>query len=185
LNGVESTSPCPINHHRPEAIQPRINLRHQNLVDLTALSSNFAPPLVATMALGIEASRRPSSDHEKSRSKNSSWKPLNRLTPTESAEIVLAYQDGESVASLSNRWDVNRCTIYEHLESSGVPRRKPTTKLSQAELAVAHQMYQSGLSTATVGAELGISAATVATHLKRAGYRIRPRRGWGDQVTTL
>jgi ATP/maltotriose-dependent transcriptional regulator MalT len=151
------------------------------MVDLTALSSNFASPLISAMTAGIRACGRCIKASGPVEQDELAWTPLRRLTSNESADLVLAHQAGESVASLSNRFDVNRCTVYEHLENAGVPRQIPKPKLTEAQITVAHELYLSGLSTAAVGAQLGVSAATVATHLRRAGCQIRIRRGWTSE----
>jgi hypothetical protein len=106
------------------------------------------------------------------------WQPLRRLTSAESAELVAAYKDGENMASLVNRFGINRCTVHEHLDKAGIVRRVLAPILSDIQIEQAAKLYAMGLSTIAVGAEFGVNGTTIATHLKRAGHQLRQRRGW-------
>ena len=144
-------------------------------MDLTALLHNFAPHLVQAVEQGIRNAAkyqpRPA-QHDR----DADWRPLPHLSPAQSAELVRAYIDGENVGSLAQRFDVNRCTVHEHLDRAQVARRQ-VTKLDAADVRRAADLYAQGLSLIAVGAQLGVNGATVATHLKRAGHQLRPRRG--------
>ncbi len=145
-------------------------------MDLTALLHNFAPHLEEAIEQGNRRLTSPPAPGDRERPTD--WRPQRQLTPTQSVELVRAYRDGETVAALSRRFDINRCTVHEHLDRAGVVRLPPTPTLSPAQIHEAATLYSTGLSLIAVGQHFNVNPTTMATHLKRAGHQLRPRRGW-------
>jgi hypothetical protein len=60
--------------------------------------------------------------------------------------LVAAYEEGNSVAQLVARFNVNRTTVLAHLDRNGVPRRQTGPKLSAKDVAQAADLYRDGIS---------------------------------------
>ena len=114
-------------------------------------------------------------------------RPITLLTREASAKIATRFKAGESITSLAAKFNVNRCTIQEHLDKHGIPRFNPKPMLNSKQIHRAGELYNSGLSLAAVAHHMNVNPATIAIHIKREGYELRPRRGWtaqGEPVIT-
>jgi DNA-binding CsgD family transcriptional regulator len=103
-----------------------------------------------------------------------------RLRRSDVEQLIAAYADGNSVAQLGARFNVNRTTVLAHLQRNGGPRRQTGPKLSAEDVARAADLYRDGLSLAAIGHRLGVNASTVGKALRRADVQIRLRRGWAS-----
>jgi hypothetical protein len=84
--------------------------------------------------------------------------------------LIAAYEEGNSLAQLVARFNVNRTTVLAHLDRNSVPRRQTGPKLSAG-------LYRDGLSLAAIGQRFRVNASTVGKALRRAEVQLRPRRG--------
>jgi lambda repressor-like predicted transcriptional regulator len=83
-----------------------------------------------------------------------------RLGSDEIVELLLTYQQGDSMATLARRFRVRRQTVSELLHRSGLPVREQRA-ISGDEVAHATALYLAGQSLATVGDQLGYDAETI------------------------
>jgi DNA invertase Pin-like site-specific DNA recombinase len=102
----------------------------------------------------------------------------HRLNPVEIKELITAYQIGDSVNQLQDRYKISRTTVLEHLKRAGVSRRPDVRKLTDEQAKKAALLYEGGLSLAKVGERFGVDAQTVRRQLQRDGVSIRSRNGW-------
>ena len=103
-----------------------------------------------------------------------------RLGRADVERLIAAYEEGNSVAHLVARFNVNRTTVLAHLDRNSVPRRQTGPKLSAEDVAQAAGLYRDGLSLAAIGQRFRVNASTVGKALRRADVQIRPRRGWAS-----
>ena len=103
-----------------------------------------------------------------------------RLGRADVERLVAAYEEGNSVAQLVARFNVNRTTVLAHLDRNSVPRRQTGPRLSAEDVAQAAGLYRDGLSLAAIGQRFRVNASTVGKALRRADVQIRPRRGWAS-----
>ena len=99
----------------------------------------------------------------------------HRISPTESDELVAAFQAGETASVLAERYGINEATVFGHLRRRGV-RRGKRFRLSEADVIRATELYASGDTLNAVAINLGVCATTVRMALLRNGVRLR-RRG--------
>jgi len=71
-----------------------------------------------------------------------------RLGRADVERLIAAYKEGNSVAQLVARFNVNRTTVLAHLDRNSVPRRQTGPKLSAEDVARAAGLYRDGLSLA-------------------------------------
>lgn len=100
-----------------------------------------------------------------------------RLTPTETDEMLAAYDAGDRVIDIAARFGVSRTTVIDHVGRRGLPRRSDAG-WSDDELRAAANLYANGHALAAVGHQFGVDASTVANRFRRAGLPVRRRRGW-------
>ncbi|WP_234542759.1 helix-turn-helix domain-containing protein [Streptomyces shenzhenensis] len=99
-------------------------------------------------------------------------KENRKLSPSEVAELVEAYQQGATVSALSERYGMHRQTVDHHLTRAGVAKRSQV-KMTPLRMARAKELYEQGWSARQIGAQLGVCASTVSKKLKRAGVEMR------------
>src|ERR1039458_4146483 len=92
-----------------------------------------------------------------------------RLGRADVEQLIAAYEEGNSVAQLVARFNVNRTTVLAHLDRNSVPRRQTAPKLSAKDVARAADLYRDELSLAAIGHRFGVNASTVGNALGAAG----------------
>lgn len=98
------------------------------------------------------------------------------LTAEDTAEIVQAYEAGQSTQCIGSRYGVSKTRVATVLRDQGVPLRRQG--LTDEQVSEAAQLYEAGQSLATLGNHFNVSHATIANVLKRRGITLRPRPGW-------
>lgn len=88
-------------------------------------------------------------------------------------ELVGLYEDGMTIAQVSEKLGVHRHTVMRHLVHRGVQTRP--RGLSPEHVTEAAQMYQDGLTLMEVGQNFGVSAQAVRRAISAAGVQIRPQ----------
>jgi hypothetical protein len=88
-----------------------------------------------------------------------------RLGRADVEQLIAAYEEGNPVAQLVARFNVNRTTVLAHLDRHGVPRRQTAPKLSATDIARAADLYRDGLSLAAIGQRFRVNASTVGKAL--------------------
>jgi predicted DNA-binding protein YlxM (UPF0122 family) len=100
------------------------------------------------------------------------------LGDDEIANLLVRYTDGTSVRSLADEYRIHRTTVMDHLERSGVPRRRCVRSLTDEQVAEASLYYAQGESLAVVASRYVVSARTIAREFEQAGIPTRLRNGW-------
>jgi len=101
-----------------------------------------------------------------------------RLSEHDAENLVRSYVGGLSIDALARRFSIHRTTVIDHLERSGVPRRRSVRKMTDGTVRQAATRYCRGESLMVVAARHGVDARTLAREFRRTGVQIRPRRGW-------
>ena len=99
----------------------------------------------------------------------------NRISPTESDELVAAFQAGETASVLAERYGINEATVFGHLRRQEV-RRGKRFRFSEDDVIRATKLYASGDTLNDVAIKFGVCATTVRMALVRNGVQLR-RRG--------
>jgi DNA-binding CsgD family transcriptional regulator len=94
-----------------------------------------------------------------------------RLSPQQIAELVKAYQDGQTVYALADRFGIHRTTVSAHLHRQGSSLRRQG--LTPDDIAQAQRLYAAGWSLARIGDRLHADAHTIRRALKTRGVRMR------------
>ena len=85
------------------------------------------------------------------------------------------YQAGVKVRDLADRYRVNRNTVIQHINRSGVRCHYPA--MNPEEVEEAAQLYESGRSLVSVSEHFGVNATTVRSALLKAGVAMRDCHG--------
>ncbi|MEU0792429.1 hypothetical protein ABZ342_20360 [Amycolatopsis sp. NPDC005961] len=86
----------------------------------------------------------------------------------------MAYQSGETVYDLAERFKINRKTVSGILHRAGVQIRG---RLTSEQVDEAMQLYASGQSLARIAVKLDTTANTVRARLIERGVRTRDSHG--------
>lgn len=81
---------------------------------------------------------------------------------------------------LAREFGINRETALEHLKRAGISRRPSVRKLTDQLVAEAGCLYATGLSLKNVAAQFDVNETTIRNEFTRAGFEVRPRRGWNN-----
>ncbi|WP_433657885.1 helix-turn-helix domain-containing protein [Nocardia sp. CA-128927] len=95
-----------------------------------------------------------------------------RITDTDRAEIIDAYDTGSSAKQLAAQWQLAKASILTILRAAGANIRKQR-RLTDEEIDHAITRYQHGESLQRIGDHLGVAHTTIRTALERRGI---PRR---------
>ncbi len=101
-----------------------------------------------------------------------------RLSELDIDDIVCAYLDGSSIASLAAKLGVNRMTIIHHRDRRDVERRKSVRRMTDRSVRQAAKRYESGESLKIVADRVAVDARTLSREFRQAAIETRPRRGW-------
>ena len=145
-------------------------------MELSATLSNRGPLVERLSDLGKSKTGRRRTPRLKPR------KPLVRLNLEEIQDLAAAYEAGESMKELAERFGISRWTVADHLKRSGTPTRHQ--KMNETRVAKCIELYAAGLSLVSVGEELGVDGATVRRALLGAGIAPRPRLGFSPASKT-
>ena len=94
-----------------------------------------------------------------------------RLSSQQVTDLVKAYQDGQTVYVLADRFGIHRTTVSAHLHREGVCLRRQG--LAPDDIAHAERLYVEGWSLARIGGRFNVDAHTVRRVLKAGGVRMR------------
>ena len=117
----------------------------------------------------IEVSGDPAPEYEASKSKCQ----YRAVRKPEAAEIIAAYQRGESTGSIAKRLGRSRNCIGGVLKRHNIPMR--TFSPTEAVVRQMIEAYELGQSLATIGKRYEVSPTTVSLHLRKHGVTIRTR----------
>ncbi|MCR6487337.1 helix-turn-helix domain containing protein [Amycolatopsis sp. OK19-0408] len=106
--------------------------------------------------------------------KRSKQRRAKRLSDQQVGELTAAYQAGDTVYDLAERFKINRKTVSGILHRAGVQIRG---RLTPDQIDEAARLYAAGWSLARVGAMLGTTANTVRARLVERGARTRDTQG--------
>ena len=101
-----------------------------------------------------------------------------RLSPSNIADLIAAYDAGATISQLAAEFGIHRTTVAARLDRHQVPRHRERSAWDDDTLNEAAELYATGLSLADVAHQFGIDAQTVANRFRHAGVPVRPRRGW-------
>jgi predicted HTH domain antitoxin len=102
-------------------------------------------------------------------------KVAQRLDAETIAQIVTAYEAGQTSIELATRYGVSKNAVLRLLRDRKIEIRHQPLTLEQLEEAV--RLYQSGLSLAKVGAHFGRDASFIHLAFKRHGIPRRDTHG--------
>jgi AraC-like DNA-binding protein len=94
-----------------------------------------------------------------------------RLVPGEIDEMLGAYESGQTILALAERFQVSRTTVMAHLRRAGVETRYNRL---DGRLDEATRLYERGWSLARVAQHFNVSAGSVLNAFNRAGVPTRP-----------
>lgn len=97
-----------------------------------------------------------------------------QLSNQQAHELTVAYQSGETVYDLAERFKINRKTVSGILHRAGVQIRG---RLTSEQVDEAMQLYASGQSLARIAVKLDTTANTVRARLIERGVRTRDSHG--------
>jgi DNA-binding CsgD family transcriptional regulator len=101
-----------------------------------------------------------------------------RLSSTEVAELLKAYESGASTYELAARFRIRRETVTMHLKRAGLEVRPgPQVALDEAGERRVAILYRDGLSMRSIARQMGISDNTVLKALRAQSVPSRPRTG--------
>jgi lambda repressor-like predicted transcriptional regulator len=135
------------------------------VVVLTGVSSKTRQVILTLSGPQRAAAARPAVDHRERQIQI-------RLTDSQADLLVSAYEAGQTIRQLAERFGVHRLTVATILRTRNVPIRRQG--LAEHDLAGAEQLYQSGWSLAKVAQEFACNAETIRQAFKRAGVQRRP-----------
>lgn len=95
-----------------------------------------------------------------------------RLSAETIAELVAAFENGESVPDLARQYEVSKRALRQLLRDQGMQMRKQPLFDNEVELAM--NLYADGLSLREIGEQLGRGKTTVCNALVRCGVVLRP-----------
>jgi lambda repressor-like predicted transcriptional regulator len=98
-----------------------------------------------------------------------------KLSPEQVADLITAYQDGQTVYDLAARFNIHRVTVSAHLHRHGIPLRRQG--LDRAGIDHAARLYTEGTSLARIGTRFNVDAHTIRTALKARGIPMRDTHG--------
>lgn len=107
--------------------------------------------------------------------------PVPRLADAQVSDLIYRYQGGATVNTLASHFGIHRTTVLNHLERSGISRRRSDRKLTDVLVTLAGDYYREGHSLAQTGTKFGVDAATIRREFAKHGIQVRPRRGWPPQ----
>lgn len=91
---------------------------------------------------------------------------VQSLSPSAIDELVRAYQGGDSVYALGQRYGIHRTTVSEHLKRAGVPTRGVKTRtLSPEQVAEAARLRAERMSLARIATAIGTTEYAVRREL--------------------
>ncbi|MBF6222825.1 helix-turn-helix domain-containing protein [Nocardia abscessus] len=96
----------------------------------------------------------------------------HRLTDTDRATIITAYDAGASVNQLATDWHLGKGGILTILHAGGATIREQR-RLTDTEINHATTSYEGGESLASIGQRLGLAHTTIRTALQRRGITRR------------
>lgn len=100
------------------------------------------------------------------RNKKSLQNRVRRLSESEVADLVEAYQGGESIYELGRRFEIHRTTVSEHLKRAGVQTRGvKERKLTPEQTKEAIRLRQEGMSFARIATAIGTTEYAVRREL--------------------
>lgn len=100
-------------------------------------------------------------------------KENRKLSATEVAELLAAYEAGESQKELARRFGMHEQTVRAQLKRQGA-RLRPKSRIGEVAEARIRELYVLGWSGPRIGRELGLTDSTVYRALKRMGVEMRP-----------
>jgi len=148
----------------------------RTMVELSATLSNRGPLVERLSSLGKSKTGRRRTPRPTPR------KPLVRLNLEEVQDLAAAYEAGESMKELAERFGISRWTVADHLKRTGTSTRHRV--MNEARIAKCVELYAAGLSLVSVGEELRVGGATVRRALLGAGIAPRPRLGFSSASKT-
>jgi DNA invertase Pin-like site-specific DNA recombinase len=111
------------------------------------------------------------------------------------AQILQMYQQGESIKSLAERFNLSDTTVWNYLVKAGCQTRSRGGSGARRGLgAQAFTLeekeqictsYKSGLSTLEIGKQFGSDHSTIAKVLRACGIELRPKGGLHDTIQAL
>jgi DNA-binding CsgD family transcriptional regulator len=99
-----------------------------------------------------------------------------RLSPSQVAELIRAYQSGTTLNGLAEHFRIHRSTVLNHLNRANTPRRRYPA-LKPDEIDEAAHLYESGKSLREVGLSFDVHASTVRAALLRRRIKMRDCQG--------
>ena len=94
-----------------------------------------------------------------------------KVSPPQIAELVKAYQDGQTVYAVADQFGIHRTTVSAHLHRQDICLRRQG--LAPDDIVQAERLYAEGWSLARIGGRLYLDAHTVRRALKAGGVRMR------------
>lgn len=94
-----------------------------------------------------------------------------RLSNTEIAQMIAAYNAGASMRDLAKQFGCHKITISNRLKNAGVKLHGVPANKKQIDEMV--RLYESGLSLADTGKRVGVSANTVLRYLRQRRIETR------------
>lgn len=138
--------------------------RTSSIVDLLRTYSNSQGSEIPVLSLISDATRCKTPTGN--RNKKNLQHRTRRLSDTEVAELVAAYQQGDSVYALGRRFGIHRTTVSEHLKRAGVPTRGVKQRTLTAEqIAEVQRLREARMSIARIATAIGTTEYTVRREL--------------------
>lgn len=98
------------------------------------------------------------------------------IPPEEAAQITVSFQEGETIASLSRRFERNRHTIRDVLVRSSVYKPRDRGEDRQKTITDVILSFEKTGNVASTSRQTGKSRTMIYRILKDAGMRIKPKK---------
>jgi lambda repressor-like predicted transcriptional regulator len=98
--------------------------------------------------------------------------PQHRLSAAEVRALVVAYQDGQSIAALARDFRLNKSTVRAQLLRAGVELR-PQAVLTPEQVAEVLRRYKAGSTLKQLGPQFGVGHNTIRNYLLKEGVQLR------------
>lgn len=136
------------------------------------------PPIAAEPVVAEPVAVEPSPSPAEPAADSGDWRAAQaaRLA-VRNAEIIAAWQAGESVAALAERFGVTGNHVTAIQRAAGIAQRGEDSHLAERNAAIVAAYCDEGLTQEAVGARFGLSSVTVGYIMKQAGVTARTRGG--------
>jgi len=83
---------------------------------------------------------------------------------------MTSYEAGDSIAELPSEFEINRSTVFKHLQTTNIARRCPALDPDQCDEVC--RLYEEGLNSNEIGEMFDVSADTILRALRRGEVKI-------------